>query len=406
MSRKQLARSGGDLSALSGDDTGCTILHVDMDSFFVSVELLARPELVGRQVIVGGAAGRGVVVSASYEAREYGIYAGMPMSRAVGLCPTAVVIPPTRHLYSEYSRTVFGVLGEFTDQIHQVSVDEAYIDVASAIRRLGSPARIAEQMRESVYARTGLRASIGVAHSRVLAKMASARAKPNGMLVVPVAQVAQFLGPMPVEAIPGVGGKTQERLHRYGVTSIGQLAACDLTWLTERFGAHGQSLHAAAHGEDFRDRNAPGEHSVSAERTFDADVFDLTVLEKELLRLADKVARRVRAEGVVARTLGIKYRTADFTTLTRSVTLIAPSDVATEWRDAVIPALRKVHKPGVGVRLIGFRAADLLAFEVVGRQTTLDETPGQRESELALDSIRGKFGSAAISRASLLQGDS
>lgn len=406
MSRKQLARSGGDLSALSGDDTGCTTLHVDMDSFFVSVELLRRPQLVGAEVVVGGRAGRGVVVSASYEARAYGVYAGMPMSVALRQCPTATVIEPSRGLYSQYSRRVFDLLATFTDQIHQVSVDEAYIDVSSAQRRLGSPTAIATAMRSAVHQATGLTASIGVAHSRVVAKMASARAKPDGLLVVPRAQVAQFVDLMPVEAIPGVGAKTRERLHRYGITTVGQLASCGSDWLEARFGAHGASLYAASHGEDYREPGVVREHSISAEHTFDADIYALPQLEKELFRLADKVAARVRAEGKAARTVGLKYRTSDFSTYTRSATCTAHTDVATEMRDALLPALRKLHTPGVGVRLLGLKAADLSDLSAVGRQSTLDESAaehGGRDSELALDRIRRKFGSASIARASLLE---
>mgnify|MGYP001667990720 FL=1 len=404
MSRKQLARSGGDLSALSGDDTGCTTLHVDMDSFFVSVELLDRPDLKGAEVIVGGRAGRGVVVSASYEARAYGVYAGMPMSRALAQCPSAVVIPPSRGLYSQYSARVFDILKTFTNEVHQVSVDEAYIDVASAVRRLGRPGVIAQSMRAQIREATGLAASIGVAHSRVVAKMASARAKPDGMLVVPRAQVAQFLHDMPVEAIPGVGGKTQDKLARYGITTIGQLAACSPDWLNARFGAHGKGLYASAHGEDSRDPNRVRDHSISAEHTFPADIFSIDELELELIRLADTVASRVRKEGKAARTVSLKYRTADFSTFTRSVTLTAPSDVASEFRDALLPALRTLHTRGTGVRLLGVRAADLNDLGEVGRQATLEDTDsGKRDSEIALDAVRSRFGSGAISRASLIR---
>lgn len=406
MSRKQLARSGGDLSALSGDDSGCTILHVDMDSFFVSVELLERPDLVGAEVVVGGRAGRGVVVSASYEARKYGVYAGMPMSRALVQCPHAVVIPPSRGRYSYYSKQVFDILRTFTAEVHQVSVDEAYVDVGSAVRRLGSPGKIAQSMREQIRRQTGLAASIGVAHSRVVAKMASARAKPDGMLIVPQAQVAQFLHDMPVEAIPGVGGKTQEKLARYGITTIGQLAACPQEWVEGRFGAHGKALYAAAQGEDSRDPNRVKDHSISAERTFPEDIYALEQLERELFRLTDTVAARVRKQGKVARTVGLKFRTSDFSTYTRSATLNSPSDVATEMRDALLPALRALHRPGTGVRLLGVRAADLNDLGDVGRQATLEELQtgrGKRESEIALDAVRNKFGATAISRASLIE---
>lgn len=406
MSRKQLARSGGDLSRLGTDDTGATMLHLDMDSFFVSVELLSRPHLVGRPVIVGGRSGRGVVVSASYEAREFGVHAAMPMSRAMNLCPVAEVIPPSHGLYSSYSRQVFDLVAEVTPDVRQVSVDEAYIDVSGAVRRLGSPVEITRQLRAQIRERTGLSASVGIAVSRVVAKLASTRAKPNGQLLVPAAATQQFLDPMPIETLPGVGEKTQEGFFRYGIRLIGDLAAVDEDWAARVFGAHGHQLWRAAHGQDSSgfDHQAK-EHSISAENTFGEDIWDVAVLEHELLRLADKVAYRVRAEGKVATSLGLKYRLGDFTTLSRSVTLSAPTDLAREMYEALRPALRKLREQrSQGVRLLGVRAAGLSDFAVTGRQATLDEpVHSGREAEVALDEVRRRFGSEAISQASLLR---
>ncbi|MGR6092188.1 DNA polymerase IV [Brevibacterium sp. CSND-B09] len=406
MSRKQLARSGGDLSRLGTDDSGATMLHLDMDSFFVSVELLSRPHLVGRPVIVGGRSGRGVVVSASYEAREFGVHAAMPMSRAMNLCPVAEVIPPSHGLYSSYSSQVFDLVAEVTPDVRQVSVDEAYIDVSGAVRRLGSPVEITTQLRAQIQERTGLSASVGIAVSRVVAKLASTRAKPNGQLLVPAAATQQFLDPMPIEALPGVGEKTQEGFFRYGIRLIGDLAAVDEDWAARVFGAHGHQLWRAAHGQDSSgfDHQAK-EHSISAENTFGEDIWDVAVLEHELLRLADKVAYRVRAEGKVATSLGLKYRLGDFTTLSRSVTLSAPTDLAREMYEALRPALRKLRdQRSQGVRLLGVRAAGLSDFAVTGRQATLDEPEHSgREAEVALDEVRRRFGSEAISQASLLR---
>ena len=406
MSRKQLARSGGDLSRLGTDDAGATMLHLDMDSFFVSVELLSRPRLVGRPVIVGGRSGRGVVVSASYEAREFGVHAAMPMSRAMNLCPIAEVIPPSHGLYSSYSRQVFDLVAEVTPDVRQVSVDEAYIDVSGAVRRLGSPVEITTQLRARIRERTGLSASVGIAVSRVVAKLASTRAKPNGQLLVPVAATQEFLDPMPIEALPGVGEKTQAGFSRYGIRLIGDLAAVDEDWAARVFGAHGHQLWRAAHGQDSSgfDQQAR-EHSISAENTFGEDIWDIAVLEHELLRLADKVAYRVRAEGKVATSLGLKYRLGDFTTLSRSVTLAAPTDLAREMYEALRPALRTLREQrSQGVRLLGVRAAGLSDFAVTGRQATLDEpVHSGRDAEVALDEVRRRFGSEAISQASLLR---
>lgn len=406
MSRKQLARSGGDLSRLGTDDSGATMLHLDMDSFFVSVELLSRPELLGRPVIVGGRSGRGVVVSASYEAREYGVHAAMPMSRAMNLCPFAEVIPPSHGLYSSYSRQVFDLVAEVTPDYQQVSVDEAYVDVTSAVRRLGSPVSITTELRAKIRERTGLSASVGIAGSRVVAKLASTRAKPDGQLLVPLAATQEFLDPMPIEALPGVGEKTREGFARYGIRLIGDLAAVDEVWAARVFGAHGHHLHRSAHGLDTHgmDQQAK-DHSISAEHTFSEDVWDLDWLEHELLRLSDKVAYRVRAEGKVATTLGLKYRLADFTTLSRSLTLGAPTDLAREFYEALRPAVRSLREQRTqGVRLLGVRAAGLIDFAAAGRQARLDE-PEQagREAEVALDEVRRRFGTAAISQASLLR---
>jgi DNA polymerase-4 len=426
MSRKQLARSGGDLRALGTDDTGCVILHLDMDSFFVSVELLARPELVGLPVIVGGRSGRGVVTSASYEAREYGVHAAMPMARAIRLCPMAHVIEPSHGKYREYSRAVFDVVSEVTPDVAQVSVDEAYIDVSGAIRRLGSPARIAWELRRRIRAVTGLNASVGIATTMVVAKMASARAKPNGQLVVPLDQVSAFTAPMPVEALPGVGGRTQQILAGYGITTIGRLAECDPGWAQRVLGSAGRTLVGYARGHDERTVHMRAkDHSISAEHTFEQDVYDPTVLVRELLRLADTVASRLRAEGKVASGVGLKYRTGEFKTSSRQVTLPAPSDVAAELHRALLPGLRALHTANRdGVRLLGLRAGGLLDAQIAGRQETLFDPevepasgqaasmrPGRaapganRQAEVAADLVRKRFGRAAIAPASLLGRD-
>lgn len=406
MSRKQLSRSGGDLASLGTDDTGCTILHLDMDAFFVSVELLERPELIGTAVIVGGRSGRGVVVSASYEAREFGVHAAMPMSRAVSLCPHATVIPPSKGRYGAFSRQVFEVVAAVTEDFAQVSVDEGYLDVTSALRRLGSPARIAADLRREIRERTGLAASIGVADSMVVAKLASARAKPDGLLVVPVADVAAFLRPMPVEALPGVGARTQSVLARYGIRRIAELADADPAWLQRILGSAGPALHRYAHGRDGRTVHSTArDHTISGEHTFPHDIADPAVLELELLRLADTVASRLRGEGKAAGSVGLKYRLSDFTTFSRSVTLPAPSDVAAELHEALLPALRKLHDDHrQPVRLLGLRAADLVDLAAAGRQSALDEPEhSPREAELALDAVRRRFGTAAIGQASLMR---
>lgn len=424
MSRKQLARSGGDLEQLGTDDSGCVILHIDMDAFFVGVELLSRPELAGRAVVVGGCEGRGVVVSASYEARAYGVHAAMPMGRALQLCPHAIVIPPSRGQYGLWSRRVFDIVERVSPDVARVSIDEGYVDVTSALRRLGSPARIAAGIRSLIRRETGLTASIGAASTKVVAKLASARAKPDGLLVVPVAQVADFLRPMPVEALPGVGQSTQAGLARFGIRTIADLADADPRWVERTFGAHGKRLHEFAHGRDDRPLHAePKDPSVSAERTFAQDLWDQHELETQLLRLCDEVGARLRADGSAARAAGLKYRLSDFTTFSRSVTLPVPTDLSADLHAALLPALRglrETHRQGV--RLLGVRTHDLMPLAAAGRQASLfdvdgtgtvsasrhadeDSAHGAREAQRALDEVRRRFGDDAIAPASFLPHD-
>jgi DNA polymerase-4 len=283
MSRKQLSRSGGDLSRLGTDDTGADMLHLDMDSFFVSVELLSRPELIGRPVIVGGRSGarrRGLGQLRSPRVRCPRGHAHVPGDESV---PLRRGDPHHRTgLYSEYSRQVFDLVAEVTPDVRQVSVDEAYVDVSGAVLRLGSPVAITTELRAKIKERTGLAASVGIAGSQVVAKLASARAKPDGQLLVPLAATQEFLDPMPIEALPGVGEKTQQGFARYGIRLIGDLADVDEAWAARVFGAHGHQLWRAAHGQDSSgfDRQAK-DHSISAEHTFDEDIWDLDVLEHE-----------------------------------------------------------------------------------------------------------------------------
>lgn len=422
MSRKQLARGGGDLDRLGTDDTGCVILHIDMDAFFVGVELLSRPELRGRPVVVGGSGGRGVVVSASYEARAYGVHAAMPVGRAMTLCPQAILIPPSKGLYSAYSKQVFDIVARVTDEYVRVSIDEGFVDVTSAVRRLGSPGFIAHHLRAAIRAETGLVASIGAASTKVVAKLASTRAKPDGLLVVPVERVSDFLRPMPVEALPGVGQSTQSSFARFGLRTIADLADADEAWVVRTFGAHGRTLWAFAHGIDDRPLHSePKDHSVSAERTFAEDVWDADVLETELLRLCDDVAGRLRGEGATARGVGLKYRLADFTTFSRSVTLPVPSDLPHDLHAALLAPLRRLRADHrAGVRLLGVRAHGLADITISGRQGALfevdesgasmegdgssgDASQGASDAQRALDEVRRRFGGDSITAASLLR---
>ncbi|WGW13299.1 DNA polymerase IV [Saxibacter everestensis] len=407
MSRKQLDRSGGDLSSLGADDTGCTILHLDMDAFFASVELLERPELRGRPVIVGGSSHRGVVVSATYEARAYGVHAAMPMTRARRLCPQATVIPPSKGAYSAFSAQVMELIAQRTDQIQKISIDEAFIDVGSAVRRLGSPATIAADLRADVRRHTGLVCSIGVASTLFVAKLASTRAKPDGLLVIPAQRVLDFLSPMQVQALPGVGEKTQASLARFGITTIGDLAATRQSVIQRALGAHGAHLWQLANGIDPRVVSTGGpEKSIGAEETFDIDLSARDELRRELLRLSEKVALRLRSAEFVGRVVVLKVRYSDFFTVTRSRTLDQGTDVASDIYAAVVElfdALRETSKRPL-VRLLGVRVEQLSPSASAHRQLTIGEREfGRREAEQASDAARRKFGTDAIRPASLLK---
>jgi len=388
------------------DDTGCTVLHVDMDAFFVSVELLRRPELRGRPVIVGGTAERGVVCSASYEARAYGVRSAMPSARARRLCPQAVFLPVDMASYAAASRAVMAVFRSITPTVEPLSLDEAFLDVAGAVRRLGPPASIARQVREQVVAEQGITCSVGVASTKFVAKLASGLCKPDGLLVVPRDGVLELLHPLPTAALWGVGRRTEEQLRRLGLMTVGDVAALPLSSLQRAVGeAVGAHLHALAWGRDPR-RVVPDEpdRSIGAEETFGRDVSDPVVVHRELLRLSERTAARVRASGYAGRTVSIKVRFSDFTTITRSRTLPAPTDVAHEVYDTARSLFDALGLDGVPVRLVGVRVEGLRPTEGAPQQLLLGARQnGWREAEQAVDRAARRFGRGAVRPAALVR---
>lgn len=384
------------------EEAGCSVLHLDMDAFFASCELARRPELRGRAVIVGGRE-RGVVLAATYEARAFGVRSAMPMTRARVLCPQAVVVPPDHRLYSDVSRSVMEILGRVTPLVEQISVDEAFLDVSGARRRLGPPTQIGAALRERIRAEHGITASVGIARNKFVAKLASTHAKPDGMMLVPVDATVAFLHTLPVGALWGVGERTEEALGRWGITTVEQLAHLDLPSLQSAVGSViGAHLHDLAWGRDLRPV-VPGreERSIGAETTFATDQHDPQVVERRVLELADRVAARMRHQGVVARTVSVKVRTSDFRTLNRSRTLAAPTDVAREIFLTARELVAGVELGGLPVRLVGVRAENLRPREGAAAQLTLDEAVdpragAQRDAEVALDAVRERFGRAAI----------
>ncbi|GAB3694088.1 DNA polymerase IV [Angustibacter aerolatus] len=390
------------------DDSGCTVLHVDMDAFYASVSLLERPELVGTPVIVGGAGSRGVVLSATYEARAFGVHAAMPMARARRLCPLATIIEPDHARYAEVSRGVMAVFRDVTPAVEPLSLDEAFLDVAGAVRRLGSPLQIAERVRERVQDEQGVSCSVGVAATKFLAKLASGLAKPDGVLVVPRDDALAVLHPLPVGALWGVGEKTEETLHRYGLRTVGDIAHTPRDTLVRVLGeATGAHLFELSWGRDPRPVvPQQSERSIGAEETFTHDVDDPEVVHRELLRLAERTAARMRSAGQVGRTVSIKVRFADFTTITRARTLREATDVG---RDVYATARDLFDALGLHrarLRLVGVRVEGLLPVEQHQRQLLLDEKPfGWRDAEQAVDRASARFGAGSVRPASLVPGE-
>lgn len=404
MSRSQLNR-GARVSTAGGDDTGCHILHVDMDAFYASVELLSRPHLRGQPVIVGGSGNRGVVLSATYEARSLGVYSGMPMARARRLAPQAVVIAPDHRHYARASEGIMAIFRSITDIVEPLALDEAFLDVAGAQRRLGRPTRIAELIRARIHDEQGLVASVGVASTKFVAKLASTRAKPDGLSVVPVDQVVPFLHPLPVGALWGVGERTEEQLQRLGLRTVGDIARTPEATLRRALGeAAGAQLFALAWGRDSRRvvRDEP-ERSVGAEETFPVDVDDPVVIAGEVLRLSERVAARMRAAGVAGRTVVLKVRFADFTTITRSRTLAEPVDVAQDIYRTARELLDALGLQRARLRLVGVRLTNLTDADSIPHQLTLGERDrGWREAEQVMDRAADRYGRESIRPARLV----
>ncbi|MET7805396.1 DNA polymerase IV [Micromonospora chersina] len=405
MGRSQSLPRGGDPRfGPDADDTGCPILHVDMDAFFASVEVRRRPELRGQPVVVGGIGPRGVVSSASYEARRYGVRSAMPTARARALCPHAVYLPPDFTQYSAASRAVMRIFRDVTPLVEPLSLDEAFLDVAGARRLFGTPTEIARLIRRRVAEEQELTCSVGVAPSKFVAKLGSTRAKPDGLLVVPAGRVLEFLHPLPVAALWGVGERSAEALQRLGLRTVGDLAEAPPGLLRRAVGeASAGHLHELAWGRDPR-RVSPEhvEKSIGAEVTFDTDVTDPAEIRRALLALAEKAGARLRAAGQVGRTVSLKVRLADFRTVSRSRTLGVPTDTAREMFDTAW-ALWTALAPGEPVRLVGVRMEGLAAAEETPQQLTLGAPErGWREAEAAADAAAARFGRSVIGPASLL----
>ncbi len=391
------------------------ILHVDMDAFFVSVELIDHPELRGRPVVVGGAGDRGVVAAASYEARSFGIHSAMSSVRARRLCPHAVFLHGRHDRYGEVSAQVMEIFTSFTPLVEPISLDEAFLDVRAARRLHGPPTRIAADIRRRVHDEVGITCSVGIAPSKFVAKLASEAAKPRasvdgprpglGVKVVAADQVLDFLWPLPVSALWGVGPATLTRLNRLGVSTIADLADMPVELVTAALGtAAGRHLHALANGIDGRAVEPVRPlKSVGHEETFAQDHHSHATLDREVVRLADAVGSRLRGHGLAGRTVTLKVRFSDFHTITRSTSRAEATDstpVITREAKQLLAAV----DPSPGVRLIGVSVSGL--SQGAARQLSLDEagSTGWDDATDAVDAIRARFGRAAIGPATLAEG--
>ncbi|GAB2510237.1 DNA polymerase-4 [Nocardiopsis aegyptia] len=392
----------------SGPDTDCHILHLDMDAFFASVEQLRNPEARGRPVIVGGTGPRGVVSSADYLARAKGVHSAMPMVRATRLCPDAVVFPPDGRAYREVSEAVMDILRSVTPLVQPLSLDEAFLDVSGARRRLGGPVHIAAMIRERVRSEQRLTCSVGVAATRFTAKLGSTHCKPDGLLLVPTDQVRDFLDPLPVGALPGVGDKTEQTLVKLGLRTVGALARVEPDLLRMELGTKaGTRLSELARGVDTSAvvPESP-DKSIGAEETFDVDVGDPDVINRELLRLSEKVARRLRATEQVGRTVSVKLRRADFSTISRSRTLPESTDVAREISAVARELYAAAGMERVRLRLVGVRVEGVTPADQAHRQLALgEEDTGWRDVERVMDRVTARFGQGAIQSAVLAKRD-
>ena len=380
-----------------------SIIHLDLDAFFASVEELLDPAIAGLPIVVGGSPeGRGVVASASYAARAFGVRSAMPMSQALRLCPQAVVRPGHHHDYSAYSKRVMSILSAYTPLLEQVSIDEAFLDVTGTEQLYGPAEGLARRMQQRIQDELHLSASLGVASNKLVAKVASTLCKPHGLLVVEPGQEAALFAPLPIERLWGVGKVTAERLHKHGIRTIGQLAALPSQHTKALFGSSAEEMHRRALGiDDSAVHSEWHRKSVSQERTFARDVGDLQALQHALLAMSEDVAAYLRRDGECARVVVLKLRYPDFTTITRRVTLSQPTDLAETIRAQAMRLLEREWKKDMQVRLIGVGASGL----VQARQLSLFDQHSERLDKLShtVDEIRDKYGKDAIRRASLLK---
>ena len=383
-----------------------------MDAFFVSVEEVYDPSLIGKPVVVGGQAHeRGVVSSASYAARKFGVHSAMPLRTAYKLCPQAIFVDGHPSRYREYSEKVYKVLSDFSPVVEMASVDEAYIDITGTERLYGPPLRAAQLLHDRMKAATRLNCSIGIAASRLVAKISSDQAKPNGVLWVIPGTEAAFLAPLDVRKVPGVGKVTEKNLHAAGIRKVGDLARLDEKLLEQRFGKWGLALAGKSRGLDaggWFDREIGedvGPKSISHEHTYNEDTADVVQLESTLARLSEMVGRRLREHGLHARTLQLKLRYSDFTTITRAHSLSRATQIDTEIFDEIRALFHANWRPGATIRLLGVQTSGFVQQGEEQLDLLGEEKHEKWQRTLAAaDRMRDRFGESAVSLAASLRG--
>jgi DNA polymerase IV len=384
------------------------VVHIDMDAFYAAVEQRDHPEYRGRPVIVGAdpkrGKGRGVVSTASYEARPFGVQSAMPISQAYRLCPQAVFLPVRLGRYREVSERIFAIFQRYTDVVEPLSIDEAFLDVTGSTRLFGAVEDIAQRIKQDIAREERLVASVGVAPNKFVAKLASDLSKPDGFLVVQEADVQVFLRDLPVSRLWGVGKQTARQLEAMGLRTVGQVAQWPQAQLSKRFGNLGAHIWQLAHGLDDRPVTAHrNPQSIGAETTFAEDTDDAEILRRTLLELAAKVGQRLRAEGFMAVKVTLKYRDADFVTLTRTRALAEPTAVASDLYHTVSELLSQIPSARRRVRLLGVAASELTSLTQQQLSLFSDTTLKRLQAERAEDAIRARFGPRAITRVALLE---
>ena len=380
-----------------------TILHVDMDAFYASVEERDDPKIKGKAVVVG-VGRRGVVSAANYEARKFGIRAAMPIYKAKALAPHAVFIAPNMARYTEVSEQVMAIFRDVTPHVEPISLDEAFLDVTGARRLLGSGIEIADQIRKRVEKELGITCSVGIAHNKFIAKIASGHCKPNGVLEVDPEKMLEFLHPLAANEIWGVGPKTNELLEKMGLFTIADIANTPRSTLIRVLGqASGASLYELAWGRDYRDViTEHAEKSISASQTFDVDLYQPEEILKEFLRLTEKSADRMRAKGLAANTISIKVRFADFKTISRSKTLDLPTTGTQEIFEVAKTLYLGLDLDRVLVRLVGVSLDSLVENDDVTQMVLGERTSSWQQADRAIDRVKAKFGSGSLRPARLV----